>query len=858
MISEETSPIRKQYLKIKSQFPDAIVFFRLGDFYETFDKDAEITSSILDIVLTSRSVAKGQRVPMAGVPFHAAENYLSKLIDEGYHVAICEQIGEQPKHGLFPREVVRVITPGTVIESGMLDSNLNNYLLTIFLDSDITAIAYIDVSTGEFQTTQFEDDQSNRRLLAELSRINPSEILVSESQPLVSLYTYNITKVKHWKYETNRCTEKLKRHFSVASLDGFGLRSLPNCISAAGVIIQYIEDTEPQILPLIQSIIPYSIESFMVLDAATRKNLEISEAMRSGGEKGSLISNIDFTVNPMGKRLLRQWINKPLLDINILQGRQACIEELIRNSLLRKELQQIIKALPDLERLINRIISKHTIPRDLVALRSSLPFLPKIVDIIHKMEFPFQEYKDKLYTFTDDLDLLTRSIEDSPPATLQSIGLIKPGYAKELDDIVQSSKSARTWILDLEKQEQQRTNIKSLKVGFNKIFGYFIEVSKSNTNLVPKDYIRKQTLVNAERYITSEMKEYEAIILNAEERIHEIEVQLFEQICSTVAKNAQKYIDTSRVIADLDVYISLAEAASVNNYCKPELLTDNTLEIFEGRHPVVEQMQLTTPFVPNDAVFTGDEIIRIITGPNMSGKSTFLRQVALIILMAQIGSFIPAKSARIGLVDRIFTRIGAQDEIFAGQSTFMVEMTEAANILNNATEKSLLILDEIGRGTSTYDGLALAWAIVEYIHNHPKLRARTLFATHYHELVHLSDYLPKISNFNVAVSEANNSIVFLHKIIPGGSDKSYGIHVAQLAGLPSTVLARANEILQKLENNSQVVEPDASKSENQIALFPELHPLVEELESLDLDQIPPLQALNILYQWKKKFIVKRI
>lgn len=854
MPSKETTPIRKQYLKIKAKYPEAIVFFRLGDFYETFDKDAEITSSTLDIVLTSRNVAKGQKVPMAGIPFHAAENYIAKLINKGFHVAICEQIGEQPKKGLFPREVVRLITPGTIIEPGILKSNQNNYLAAILKESNISAIAYIDISTGEFQTTQFEDDKSNKRLDAEISRVNPAEIIIPDDQTLSANFGIQITKIKPWKYNYNRCKERLQRHFSVASLDGFGLRSMEEAISVAGAILQYIDETEPHALQFINTITTYSIDSFMVLDESTRRNLEITQTIRNAEEKGSLVSIIDFTVNPMGKRLLRLWLNKPLLNIKTLNQRQRLVQALTESGIVRKELQQTIKQISDLERLIVRISTNHAIPRDLVALRSTLQIIPKLINGLEQIELIHEEYKNRLHSFTDDLNLLNRSIEEEPPATLQNIGIIKTGYSKELDQIVLSSKSARNWIAKLEVKEQKKTGIKSLKVGFNKIFGYYIEVSKSQIDAVPDDYIRKQTLVNAERYITSEMKEFESIILNAEERIHEIEIRLFHQICNSLAKNINKYKETSAAIAELDVFCSFAEAAISNNYCRPELVEDKTLEIVGGRHPVVEQMQPSMPFIPNDAVFSEDEYIRIITGPNMSGKSTFLRQVALIVLMAQVGSFVPAKSSRIGVVDRIFTRIGSQDEIYAGQSTFMIEMTEVANILNNATDKSLLILDEIGRGTSTFDGLSIAWSIIEYIHNHPNMKSRTLFATHYHELIELSNYLPHVKNFNVAVSEANNTIVFLHKIIPGGSDKSYGIHVAQLAGVPTVVLNRANEILYSLENSPDEANQKMAVNNDQLALFPQTNPIIDELGQIDLNEITPLESLNILYKWKQKFI----
>ncbi len=853
-MSEDVTPIRQQYLKIKRQYPHAILFFRLGDFYETFDEDAHITSRELDIVLTSRNVAKGVRVPMAGIPYHAVENYLARLIEKGYHVAICEQVGDQPTRGLFPRQVVRVVTPGTVVEPGMLHSDRNNYLVSFVIQENLAGLAYVDITTGEFSTSELSGEDIRAVLRAELVRLKPAEILIPEGTALPEESPGSITKWPIWRFELSRCQETLLRHFQVAALDGFGLRGKVLSIRAAGGILQYLQETQPAALSLLTTLSTYSLSEFMVLDAATRRNLELTETIRSGEVQGSLLGVLDHTVTPMGKRLMRQWVSMPLLDLSPILRRQRGVKYLVENGLLRAELRQALKPLADLERLTNRVIASHATPRDLAAMRATLAALPAIRKIFNNQETPLEHILSKLHLCSEELALLQTAIVEDPPATLQNSGVIQPGYSAELDQIIQASQHAREWIANLENVERERTGIKSLKVGYNKVFGYYIEVTNSNASLVPPEYIRKQTLVNAERYITPEMKEYETLVLNAEERIREVETRLFRELCQKLARSARQLLETARSIAELDALASLAEAAALNGYICPELSIDTRLEIRDGRHPVVEKTLTGERFVPNDAIFEPGEIIRIITGPNMSGKSTFLRQVALIVLMAQMGSYVPASSAHIGLVDRIFTRIGAQDEIHAGQSTFMVEMIETANILNHATERSLLILDEIGRGTSTYDGVSIAWATVEFIHNHPSLRARTLFATHYHELTQLSELLPGVRNYNVAVTESEGHVVFLHRIVPGGADRSYGIHVAQLAGLPRPVIQRAASILKQLEASSGKavqIQPDTAQ---QMALFPETNPLLEELEALDINTLSPIEALNKLYEWKRRFL----
>lgn len=854
--TEEITPIRKQYLEIKKQYPDSILFFRLGDFYETFDHDAEITSKELDIVLTARNVAKGVKVPMAGIPFHAVENYLGRLIEKGYHVAICEQVGEQPIKGLFERKVVRVVTPGTVLESGLLPNRENNYLVSIMVDEEAhkAGLAYVDISTGEFAVTEFAHADIWTTLRAEINRLQPAEILISENQSIENGITGHVTRFPNWRFELGRCEQELLRHFEVVSLEGFGLSQFKIGVQAAGAILQYVKETQPEALKLLNQLKTYSFDEFMVLDAATRRNLELVETIRNTGGKGTLISIIDKTVTPMGARLLRQWINKPLLDLARIHSRQARIGLFVKDGVLRAEIREAMKPFTDLERLINRVVSGIAQPRDLNAMRASLQQLRVLFPLLNRAPSLFEHMEYRFDLCAEETELLQRALVDNPPQTMQSTGIFRSGYSAELDDVIEKSQHARDWIANLESRERERTGIKTLKVGYNKVFGYYIEVTRANSPNVPEDYIRKQTLVNGERYITSDLKEYESFVLTAEDRIKEIEGKLFLELCNRLTQTREKILETAHFLAELDVICALAEVAVQNQYHCPEVVEEDVLEIRDGRHPVVEQALRSERFVPNDTEFVENERIQIITGPNMSGKSTYLRQVALIVLMAQMGSFVPAAYAKIGLVDRIFTRIGAQDEIHAGQSTFMVEMIETANILHHATKRSLLILDEIGRGTSTYDGVSIAWAIVEYIHNHPNLRSKTLFATHYHELTQLADLLPMVGNRNVAVSEVDGKVIFLHKIINGGADRSYGIHVAQLAGLPKPVIQRANEILTELEKSAGKAVAMNPELPKQLALFPETNPLVAELRSIDLNSMTPIEALNKLYEWRSKYL----
>ncbi len=853
-MTPKVTPIRKQYLEIKGNYPDALLFFRLGDFYETFDEDAEITARELDIVLTSRNIAKGSPVPMAGIPHHAAEGYIARLIERGYHVAICDQIGDSPVKGLFPREVVRVITRGTVVEAGLLPGDRNNYLVSAILDGNALGIAIADISTGEFSAGQFEAEDRLAVLRQELFRLSPAELLVPETLPFEEIWDGNTTKLPEWRFELDRMVEKLKEHFGTTTLAGFGLEEKPAAVRAAGAIVEYLGSSQEGALSLLTGLSIYSLDDFMTLDAATRRNLELTETIRTGDVRGSLLGILDQTQTPMGRRLLHQWLGNPLLDLERIDGRLDQVEAFHNDGVWRAEIRSSLKAYGDLERLTNRISAGVAKPGDLVAMQTLLEKIPQIKGVLQQSELEaIKGIVAGIDACEDIFDLLQRSISEDPPATLGKTGVIRSGFSEKLDDLVGSSRGARDWIANLEQVERERSGIKNLKVGYNKVFGYYIEVTKANSERVPEDYIRKQTLVNAERYITPEMKEYESQVLTAEEQIREVEREIFHEICAQIAGQAARLLKTARAVGRLDVVSALAEVAAHRSFVRPDLSVGDVLDIQDGRHPVVEELIPGSRFIPNDIQFEDGERIRVITGPNMSGKSTYLRQVALTVLMAQMGSFVPAQHARLGIVDRIFTRIGAQDEIHAGQSTFMVEMVEMANILHNASNRSLVILDEVGRGTSTYDGVAIAWAVVEYLHNHPKLRARTLFATHYHELTRLSEFLPGVRNYNVAVSEEGGKVVFLHKITPGGADKSYGIHVAELAGMPRPVINRAQEILAQFEAASDQTSDDPQVATKQLQLFSEADPLIEEIRALDLNSISPLEALNRLYEWQQRF-----
>ena len=852
-MTSKTAPIRSQYLKIKRSYPQAIVFFRLGDFYETFDDDARLVSSELEITLTSREMGKGQRYPMAGIPYHALDNYLARLINKGYKVAICEQTSE-PKagKGIVDREVVRVVTPGTVIEPNLLELKTNNYLASVVIEGEESGIAYIDITTSEFATTQIPAENAP----LELERLHPSEVLIPRSAQMPqSWFQAPATQLDDEWFELDTARQTLLDTLGAASLEGYGCAHLPLAIRAAGAILEYLGQTQKGALGQINSLATYSTESFMTLDAQTRRNLELFQSSRLGLTSGSLLSVIDLTRTPMGGRLLKKWLGQPLLDTGKLEERQQAVSYF--HSPRRTEVTSLLGKLSDIERLINRVRADIATPRELVALRRSLEQVPLLKALVEEgdLEWLYSELKP----CDDIVALISHAIVDDPPATVAEGDVIKKGFASELDELRSTSSDAKKYLADLEKTERGRTGIKSLKMGYNKVFGYYIEVTSPHVHRVPDEYIRKQTLVGAERYFTPQLKEYESLILSAESRIAELENAIFRQVCRQVGGWGDRILGIASAIAQIDVLSAFAEAAARYGYIRPKLTTDDSITISNGRHPVVEQALVDEQFVPNDVHLSNkDAQLIILTGPNMSGKSTYLRQVAIIVLLAQIGSFVPADSATIGLVDRIFTRVGLQDDLVTGQSTFMIEMLETANILNNATSKSLIILDEIGRGTSTYDGLSIAQAVAEYIHNHPRLGAKTLFATHYHELVGLANFLPRVRNLNVAVSEEGGKVVFLRKIIPGGADKSYGIHVAQLAGLPRAVLHRADEVLTELENHTEEKAARSARRRReklpteQLPLFGQIPPVIDEILAIDVSSMTPLQAITKLYELQQK------
>jgi DNA mismatch repair protein MutS len=850
------TPIRQQYLRIKRKYPQAIVLFRLGDFYETFDEDAKIASRELEIVLTSREMGKGNKVPMAGIPYHALDSYLARLINRGYKVAICEQLTKPGEtKGLVEREVVRLVTPGTVVEPTLLDSKKNNYLASLSLGEEVVGLAYVDITTSEFATTQLP----RQRLTTELERLKPAEIITAKSADLSGLsLAAPVTRFEDYWFDPEVARQTMLDHFGVATLDGYGCSQLPLAVSAAGAIVRYLQETQKGSLGQLTRLSTYSADSFMALDVQTQRNLELFQGGRYG-TGSSLLSIIDLTKTAGGGRLLRRWLGQPLLDIKELARRQEAVSWFYDNTLARNETISLLSEVADLERLINRVRGNIVTPRELVSLRHSLELVPKLREVLAGGDSRIDWLKDELKPCPDVINLIAEAIVEEPASSPGEGKVIREGFSEELDSLRLRTQNAKQYLANLELKERERTGIKSLKIGFNNVFGYYIEVSKANLSQVPPDYIRKQTLVGGERFFTPELKEYESLILHARDRIAELEASLFQRVCHQVATFGERILALANSLAHIDVFSSLAEVAVRYHYVRPELTLGSEISIKQGRHPVVER-SLSDCFVPNDTFLSNDDTqLIVLTGPNMSGKSTYLRQVALIVLLAQIGSFVPADSATIGIVDRIFTRIGAGEDIAAGQSTFMVEMVETANILNNATPRSLIILDEIGRGTSTYDGLSIARAVTEYIHNCPRLRAKTLFATHYHEMVELASYLPRVKNFNVAVTEEGGEVTFLYKIVPGGVDKSYGIHVAQLAGLPKPVVHRAQEVLAELEGDSRKAKTrlplKRRRSEvpaQQLSFFGQKSPVIEELEKLDINSLTPLEALVKLYELQKK------
>ena len=874
-----TTPMRRQYLQLKSQYPGCILLFRLGDFYETFDSDAEIVAEVCDVALTSRPVGSNERAPLAGVPYHSVEAHLARLVEAGYKVAVAEQVSE-PGAGLVEREVRQVVTKGTVDEPSMLAEDRNNYLAAVLFNArgDEAGIAYCDITTGAFAATQIgarDWGDVERRVKEELGRLQPSELITcawpAEESGLAGLVNGTealVSQVEPWQVEEETARRSLQQHLGVSSLDGFGLQEKPQAVRAAAAVLAYLKEMQPSALSQLDRLQSYSTGEFMALDESTRRNLELTETMRGREVKGSLLGVLDGTLTPMGGRLLRRRLGRPLLDIVQINERLDAVQTMVEETELRLQARDALRGIGDLERWIYRVAQGKALPRDLVGVRDALRRAPGLRDLLQAAQEStvkrtgdvsfLEQMLARLPDRIDELDLLERAVEDQPSATLANPGIIRAGYSEELDAIVEDNRHAKEWVASLEQVERERLGIKSLKVGYNKVFGYYIEVTHTHADRVPEAYIRKQTLTKAERYITPELKEYESQILNADERRLALEQELFRAVCGELAARGDRLRGMAEAMAQLDVYAALAEVALRRSYCRPQIEDGAEITIAAGRHPVVEE-SLDEPFVPNDAQLSPGELIHVLTGPNMSGKSTYLRQTALITLMAQVGSFVPAAAACVGVVDRIFTRIGASDELHRGQSTFMVEMIETANILNHATERSLLILDEIGRGTSTYDGLAIAWAVIEHIHNAPALRAKTLFATHYHELTELGERLPQVVNYHVAVDDSGDEVVFLRRILPGKADRSYGVHVAQMAGLPRAVVRRAEEILFDLEASGaagpatllDLAPGRKQKAAMQVGLFASDHPAVESLRSLEVDALSPLDALNRLYELRQ-------
>ena len=853
-----TTPARRQYLRIKNEHQDAILLFRMGDFYETFDDDARIISRELEIALTSREFGAGSRIPLAGIPYHSLDSYLARLIRQGYKVAICEQTSDPAKsRGLVDRAVVRVVTPGTIIEESLLDGKSNNYLAAVVLDGDSAGIAYADISTGEFATTQAHAEQ----LDVELVRLEPAELLVMECEGGIEVgEATTVTPVGADSFDLDWATESLQRHFNVNSLEAFGCDRLPLAVRAAGAIIDYLSTTQGPSSAQLTSLRTYSTDRHMVLDPQTRRNLELFEGGRWGDTSASLLSVLDLTRTSMGGRTLRSWVGHPLLDLNELQQRQGAVDWFYRSSIRRERIIALLDSVSDIQRLLNRVRGFGATPRDLVSLAASLEAAPYIKEILAEDEdaeavgFVANGIRD-----TSEVVTLVRSaIADDPPVSAGDGRVIRSGFSSDMDTVRDAALNAQQYIANLESRERERTGIKSLKVGYNRVFGYYIEVSNANLKAVPDDFVRRQTLVGGERFITPEMKEYESRVLNAQDRMSELETELFRGVCAQVAEHTAAISETAEAIALVDVFCCLADVASRHNYVRPDLSESDAIDIRQGRHPVVERMLDAGDFVPNDTDLDCVESqLAIITGPNMAGKSTYIRQVAILVLMAQIGSFVPAESASIGLVDRIFSRVGLQDDLALGQSTFMVEMVETASILNHATHRSLIILDEIGRGTSTFDGLAIARAVAEYIHSHPRLGCKTLFATHYHELTQLAESLPRARNYNVAVSEDQGRIVFLRRIVPGGADRSYGIHVAQLAGMPNAVVNRAWAVLSDLESQDTDSARNARRNAGasqpmQLSLMPTTSPALEALRQVDVSSITPIEAINKLYELQER------
>ena len=854
------TPMIKQYLKIKKQYPDAILFFRLGDFYEMFFEDAKTASKILGIALTSRNKSEKNSVPLCGVPYHSAEPYVAKLLKHGHKVAICEQV-EDPKlaKGIVERKVIRVLTPGVILDTEKLDSKSNNFLASIYFDGKSYGFSYADISTGEFRTTSFS---TLDELLDELAHLEPKEILLTEelyqNDELSSFFSLGwdplLTRIDSYIWDLGRARELLEERLASKTLEAFGLENHQESIAACGALVHYLKETQIEDTPPLEDPLYYQTTDYLLVDESTKRNLEIVRTIRGESESGSLLWVLDETLTAMGGRLLKKWINYPLIDIEKIRERLNAVEELKEKPSFRKMVRGALKEISDIERLIGRISTTSARPRDLGALRDSSYFISTLKGILSDFQSTLlARIRDALDDLADIRELLESSLVDEPPISSRDGGIVKDGFNSELDELRVIGRDGKKWIAELESKERKLTGVNSLKVGYNQVFGYYIEVTKPNLHLVPENYIRKQTLVNAERFVTPELKEYEEKILGAEEKILELERDLFNEIRERAAKESERIRQTASLIAELDVLSSLAEVADKYNYTKPDVSDSGIIDLKESRHPVVERMDLGERFVSNDITLdTEENQFLIITGPNMAGKSTLIRQVALIVLMAQIGGFIPAREGRIGIVDRIFTRVGASDNLARGRSTFMLEMVETAYILRHATQRSLVVLDEIGRGTSTFDGMSIAWAVAEFLHD---IACRTLFATHYHELAQLAITKRRVKNYNVFVKEDKGKVVFLRKLIPGAASHSYGIQVARLAGVPEKVLKTAREVLFKLEKAESNL--GSAIRGGQLGLFEKKedeigYEVLEEINKLDPNSMTPLEALSKLMEIKGK------
>ncbi|MCT4632757.1 MAG: DNA mismatch repair protein MutS [Firmicutes bacterium] len=871
------TPMMKQYFEIKDNYKDYILFFRLGDFYEMFFDDAVTASRELELTLTGRNCGLEEKAPLCGVPYHSASGYIQKMVAKGYKVAICEQV-EDPAtaKGIVKREVIRVITPGTIIDPEMLDDKTNNYILSIIEEGDTFALSYADISTGEFYTTDFIKGDF-LTVSNEIIKINPKEVIMQEGKVYpkeiqIVLDSYEklmISKLESNYYSESFSLDVLTRNFKVSSIDALGLDSSKLSLISSGMLMGYIEETQKVNLVHFDKVEYYSHSNYMIIDKFTSKNLELVETIRGKEKKGSLLWVMDKTSTAMGARELRHWIKEPLLNPKLIKLRQDAVENLFDDFLLREELKENLKGIYDLERLCSKLVYNNANPRDLMALCNSLDKVPHIKTVLSNSSSDYlTELDSKIDPLEDVTEIIRSSINEEPPMLIREGGIIKDGYNSELDELRTIVRDGKGWILGIEQEEKEKTGIKNLKIGFNKVFGYYIEVTKSNLGLVPEEYIRKQTLANAERYIMPKLKEMESKVLGAEEKINSLEYSLFNSIREDLLNHVSRIKGTAKSLSVVDVLTSLSEVAYKNNYVKPEINDSHEVSITEGRHPVVEKITGLEDFVPNDSYLNNDEdTFSIITGPNMAGKSTYLRQVALITLLGQIGSFVPAREAKIGIVDRIFTRVGASDDLSQGQSTFMVEMSELANILKNTSNNSLIILDEIGRGTSTYDGLSIAWSVVEYLSKFNNTGVKTLFATHYHELTELEGKIKGVKNYRISVEEIGDDIVFLRKIVRGGANQSYGIQVAQLAGVPDDVIKRAKEILTTLEINDInksdkkvditiaecIKEKEEDKDEVQLSLFDDSSDeIIKELKSLNVYEMTPMDAMNYLFELVKK------